>query len=60
MTVYVMTADPFEFGDKIIAKYESYHIDPKTKSIVFSDSLDFDGASPYPNTSKTGLTSHSE
>jgi len=38
------SGDPFEFGDKIIAKYESYHINPKTKSIVFSDSLDFDGA----------------
>lgn len=28
----------------MIAKYESYHIDPRTKSIVFSDSLDFDRA----------------
>lgn len=38
------SGDPFEFGEKIIAKYESYHIDPTTKSIVFSDSLDFDRA----------------
>lgn len=38
------SGDPFEFGDKIIAKYESYHIDPTTKSIVFSDALDFDRA----------------
>ena len=38
------SGDPFEFGDKIIAKYESYHIDPMTKSIVFSDALDFDRA----------------
>ncbi len=38
------SGDPLEFGDKIIAKYESYHIDPRTKSIVFSDSLDFDRA----------------
>ncbi len=38
------SGDPMEFGDKIIAKYESYHIDPTTKSIVFSDSLDFDRA----------------
>lgn len=38
------SGDPFEFGDKIIAKYESYHIDPTTKSIVFSDALDFDSA----------------
>ena len=33
---------PFEFGDKIIKKYESYGIDPMSKSIIFSDSLDFE------------------
>ncbi len=38
------SGDPFDFGDKIISKYESYHIDPTTKSIVFSDALDFDRA----------------
>lgn len=38
------SGDPYKFGDKIIAKYESYHIDPATKSIVFSDGLDFDAA----------------
>lgn len=38
------SGDPFSFGDKIIAKYESYHIDPMTKSIIFSDALDFDAA----------------
>ena len=38
------SGDPLKFGDKIIAKYESYHIDAKTKSIVFSDSLDFEAA----------------
>lgn len=38
------SGDPYKFGDKIIAKYESYHIDPSTKSIVFSDGLDFDAA----------------
>ncbi len=38
------SGDPFTFGDKIIAKYESYHINPMTKSIVFSDSLNFDTA----------------
>jgi nicotinate phosphoribosyltransferase len=38
------SGDPFIFGDRIIAKYESYNIDPKTKSIVFSDALDFDRA----------------
>lgn len=38
------SGDPFVFGDRIIAKYESYNIDPRTKSIVFSDALDFDRA----------------
>jgi nicotinate phosphoribosyltransferase len=38
------SGDPIAFGEKMIAKYESYHIDPRTKSIVFSDSLDFDRA----------------
>lgn len=32
---------PFEFGDKIIEKYKSYGIDPMSKTIVFSDGLDF-------------------
>ena len=32
---------PFEFIDKIIAKYQSYGIDPMSKTIVFSDGLDF-------------------
>lgn len=31
---------PFEFGEKIIKKYESFKIDPRTKTAVFSDSLD--------------------
>lgn len=33
---------PFEFGEKIIKKYESYGIDPKSKTIVFSDALTFE------------------
>lgn len=32
---------PIEFGEKIIKKYESYNIDPNSKTIVFSDGLDF-------------------
>jgi nicotinate phosphoribosyltransferase len=32
---------PFEFGDKMISKYKSYGIDPMSKTIVFSDGLDF-------------------
>ncbi|MBR3681852.1 MAG: nicotinate phosphoribosyltransferase [Tidjanibacter sp.] len=35
------SGDPKLFGDKIIRKYESYGIDPLSKTIVFSDGLDF-------------------
>ena len=35
------SGDPFVFGDKIIEKYKSYGIDPMSKTIIFSDSLDF-------------------
>lgn len=35
------SGDPIEFGEKIIKKYQSYGIDPFTKTIVFSDALDF-------------------
>lgn len=34
------SGDPFEFGEKAIAFYEQYGIDPKTKTLVFSDGLD--------------------
>jgi nicotinate phosphoribosyltransferase len=33
---------PFEFGEKIIKKYESYGIDPMSKTIIFSDALTFE------------------
>ena len=36
--------NPFKFTDRILAFYEQEHIDPKTKSIVFSDSLDVERA----------------
>ncbi len=36
------SGDEFEIGDKIIEKYKSYGIDPRTKTIVFSNALDFD------------------
>lgn len=38
------SGDPFEFGEKIIEKYNSYGIDPMSKCIVFSDSLNFEKA----------------
>ena len=36
------SGDPLEFADKIISHYESQGIDPKSKTIVFSDGLDVD------------------
>lgn len=38
------SGDPYAWGDKIIAHYKSYGVDPKTKVLLFSDSLDFDRA----------------
>lgn len=38
------SGDPFEFVDKIIRHYETLHIDPTTKTVVFSDGLDVDKA----------------
>jgi nicotinate phosphoribosyltransferase len=38
------SGDPYEWGEKMIAKYESYGIDPKTKTLLFSDSLTLDKA----------------
>ncbi len=38
------SGDPFEWGEKIIAHYQKYGVDPKTKLLLFSDSLDFDRA----------------
>lgn len=38
------SGDPMEWGDKMISHYESLGIDPKTKTLLFSDSLDFDRA----------------
>lgn len=35
---------PYTWGEKIISKLESLGIDPKTKTLLFSDSLDFDRA----------------
>jgi len=38
------SGDPIEWGEKIIAHYEKLGIDPKSKTLLFSDSLDFDRA----------------
>ncbi len=38
------SGDPYEWGEKIIKHYKSYGVDPKTKLLLFSDSLDFDRA----------------
>lgn len=36
------SGDPIEWGKTILAHYEKLRIDPKTKTLLFSDSLDFD------------------
>jgi nicotinate phosphoribosyltransferase len=33
------SGDPFEWGEKLIAHYQRMRIDPRTKTMVFSDSL---------------------
>ena len=38
------SGDPMEWGDKMIAHYKSLRIDPKTKVLLFSDSLNFERA----------------
>lgn len=38
------SGDPFEWGEKIIKHYEEFGVDPKTKLLLFSDSLNFDKA----------------
>ena len=38
------SGDPYIWGEKIIKHYEKYGVDPRTKLLLFSDSLDFDRA----------------
>ena len=38
------SGDPIEWGEAMIEHYESLGIDPKTKTLLFSDGLDFDKA----------------
>lgn len=38
------SGDPVEWGEKMIEQYKILGIDPKTKTLLFSDSLDFEKA----------------
>ena len=38
------SGDPYVWGEKIIAHYKKYGVDPRAKQLLFSDSLDFDRA----------------
>lgn len=38
------SGDPFEWGDKMIEHYKELGIEPSTKTLLFSDSLDFEKA----------------
>lgn len=38
------SGDPYEWGEKMIKHYEALGIDPMTKTLLFSDSLDFERA----------------
>ena len=38
------SGDPIEWGEKMIAHYQSLGIDPTTKTLLFSDSLNFEKA----------------
>ena len=46
------SGDPFVWADKIISHYEKLGIDPKTKTLLFSDSLDFERATKIYETYK--------
>ena len=35
------SADPFEWGEKLIAHYQKNRVDPRSKTLVFSDQLTF-------------------
>lgn len=38
------SGDPYIWGEKMIAHYRKYGIDPRTKTLLFSDSLNFEKA----------------
>lgn len=43
------SGDPYDWGEKMIKHYEKYGVDPHTKTLLFSDSLDFDRAQALHN-----------
>lgn len=50
------SGDPFAWGEKMIAHYEALGIDPKRKTLLFSDSLDFARADKLRKTFKDRVT----
>ncbi len=46
------SGNPYEWADKILHHYEKLGLDPKTKTLLFSDSLDFDRAQKLYDTYK--------
>ncbi len=38
------SGDPYAWGEKVVAHYEKNRVDPKTKTLVFSDSLSLNSA----------------
>jgi nicotinate phosphoribosyltransferase len=46
------SGNPYSWADKMIAHYQEMRIDPKTKSLVFSDGLNFEKAIALYNTYK--------
>ena len=50
------SGDPFAWGEKMIAHYEAQGIDPKRKTLLFSDSLDFERADKLRKTFKDRVT----
>lgn len=38
------SGDPFDWGERVIAHYDKMRVDPKTKTLVFSDALTFEKA----------------